>query len=41
METSEVKLICKKFKHKRKLGRYEECIPELKILATINKNLNH
>lgn len=41
MDTSEVKLLCKKFKDRKKMGRLNECITEMKLLAMINKGLNH
>ncbi len=33
--------MCKKFKDKRKKNMLIESITELKLLATLNKNLNH
>ncbi len=41
MDTTEIKLMCKKFKDKRKKNMLIESITELKLLATLNKNLNH
>jgi hypothetical protein len=41
MDTSEVKLLCKKFKEKRKKNKLNDCIAELKLLAVLNKSLNH
>ena len=40
-ETVEIKQVCKKYKEKRRSGKVDESIKELKILAKINSVLNH
>jgi hypothetical protein len=36
MDTTEIKQICKKYKEKRRAGKLEECIKDLKILSKIH-----
>jgi tetratricopeptide (TPR) repeat protein len=36
MDTSEIKQVCKKYKEKRRSGKLQECIKELKILSKIH-----
>ena len=40
MDTSEIKQVCKKYKEKRRLGKLDECINELKILSKIHSILS-
>ena len=40
-ETVEIKQVCKKYKEKRRMGKLDDCIKELKILAKINGVLNN
>ena len=40
-DTTEIKQVCKKYKEKRRMGKMDECIKELKIIGKINSILNN
>jgi hypothetical protein len=41
MDTTEIKQMCKRYKEKRRIGKMDECIKELKILSKINSIVNN